>query len=68
MKLRFDRHKKLCKNCKYNCYAIDCKNCKINPGDNILTCPCLNVDNSPKGSRCEYFEQAAEVQNAEDKG
>lgn len=64
-KLRCDRHKKACKNCKYNCYSYitGCANCKINPRGNIFTCPCLNVDNSPKYSRCEYFERDEEVKD-----
>ena len=67
MKLRCDRHKKACKKCKYDRCSFDCVNCKINPGD-VLSCPCTDFDNSPKRSRCEYFERDEEVQNVEDKG
>lgn len=65
MRYRFDRHKKACNNCKYaHCTDCnDCPTCKINPTGNILSCPCLNFDDSPKHSRCEYFERNEEVEN-----
>ena len=60
-KLRCERHRKACKICKYNhCVTIEsvcnCTTCKINPLGTILFCPCLDLDFSPKYSRCEYFE------------
>lgn len=61
-KYRYERHKKACKKCKYDHCSFDCVDCKINPGD-VLSCPCLSVDNSPKYSRCEYFELDEEVNN-----
>lgn len=56
-KLRCDRHKKACKNCKYGQCLMDCENCEISPLGVVLSCHCFDFDNSPKGSRCEYFKE-----------
>lgn len=62
-KLRYDRHKKACKKCKYYDCSVHCVNCKMGPLDSVLACPCLAIDNSPKYSRCEYFEPKEEVED-----
>ena len=57
LKSRCERHKKACEKCKYNRCPVDCADCDINPSDNVFPCPCLDVDDSPKGSRCAYFKE-----------